>query len=141
LWNPCFLFSAVYLTNDRIRELENQIKASIIAVFGKFSLKGWIRVGTVSAFSQGLRTLQLVRTGDQPALQLSRCVVNGLLSSISQMEADKVGKICIIDDPQVNGAVFDVPEDVAEELLKLQANSEIVIHVLKMGISRDVPYM
>jgi hypothetical protein len=37
--------------------------------------------------------------------------------------------------------VFDVPEDVAEELLKLQANSEIVIHVLKMGISRDVPYM
>jgi hypothetical protein len=28
--------------------------------------------------------------------------------------------------------VFDVPEDVAEELLKLQANSEIVIHVLKM---------
>jgi hypothetical protein len=33
---------------------------------------------------------------------------------------------------QVNGAVFDVPEDVAEELLKLPANSEIVIHVVKM---------
>jgi hypothetical protein len=161
------------LTNDRIRELENQIKASVIAFFGKFSLKGWIRVGIVGAFSQGLRIVQLVRTGDQPVQQLSRCVVNGLLSSISQMAVDKVGKICTIDDPQVNslllrlvlkqslwnvlnglaegwlslvvtnlhtgwreiqvnGAVFDVPEDVAEELLKLPANSEIVIHVLKM---------
>jgi hypothetical protein len=32
-----------------------------------------------------------------------------------------------------NGALFDVPEDVAEELLKLPENSEIVIHVLKNG--------
>jgi hypothetical protein len=161
------------LTNDRIRELENQIKASVMAFFGKFSLKGWIRVGIVGAFSQGLRTLQLVRTGDQPVQQLSGRVVNGLLSSISQMEVDKVGKICTIDDPQVklspsqvsfeaivmecsqwpgrrlafsgwhqfaywverntgDQAVFDMPEDVAEELLKLPANSEIVIHVLKM---------
>lgn len=92
MWNPCFLFSAVYLTNDRIRELENQINASVIAFSGKFSLKGWKRVGIVGAFSQGLRTLQLVRTGDQSVQQLSRCVVNGLSSSISQMAVDKLAR-------------------------------------------------
>ncbi|CAK9278860.1 unnamed protein product, partial [Sphagnum jensenii] len=68
-------------------------------------------------------------TGKTLAFKTSTsCHQNG----ISQMAVDKVGKICTIDDPQVNWAVFDVPEDVAEELLKLPANSEIVIHVLKM---------
>ncbi len=66
-----FFFLLSILTNDRRRELENQIDASVIAFFGKFSLKGLIRVGIVGAFSQGLRTLQLVRTGDQPVQQLS----------------------------------------------------------------------
>lgn len=45
--------------------------------------------------------MQLTRTGGHSAQPLSARVVNGLLSSISRRAADKVGKICIIDDPKV----------------------------------------
>ncbi|CAK9262339.1 unnamed protein product [Sphagnum jensenii] len=65
----------------------------------------------------GKTTLRVVRTGSRSGQPISARVVSGMLSSIYPPAADNVGKICIIDDPNVDGAVFDLPEDVAKELL------------------------
>ncbi|CAM6007903.1 unnamed protein product [Sphagnum balticum] len=64
---------------------------------------------------EGLTTLRLVRmSSSQP---LGPRVVMGVLSDIWQAAADNVGKIRVIADPKVAGAVFDLPEDIAKELL------------------------
>ncbi|XP_024358665.1 DEAD-box ATP-dependent RNA helicase 3, chloroplastic [Physcomitrium patens] len=65
----------------------------------------------------GMTTLRLMRSGGRPALNARG--VSGVLSGLSRSAADSVGKICIIDDRRVNGAVFDLPDDVAKEVLAL----------------------
>jgi len=51
---------------------------------------------------QGKTTLRVVRTGSRSGQPISARVVSGMLSSIYPPAADNVGKICIIDDPNVS---------------------------------------
>ncbi|KAF7805003.1 DEAD-box ATP-dependent RNA helicase 3, chloroplastic [Senna tora] len=66
---------------------------------------------------QGWVTLQLTRDHDDSRRFLSARSVTGFLSDVYSPAADEVGKIHIIADEKVQGAVFDVPEEIAKELL------------------------
>ncbi|XP_076903083.1 DEAD-box ATP-dependent RNA helicase 3, chloroplastic-like [Bidens hawaiensis] len=66
---------------------------------------------------QGWTTLQLTR---DPALSrgfMSARTVTGFLADVYVTAADELGKIHIIADERVQGAVFDLPEEIAKELL------------------------
>ncbi|KVH93544.1 DNA/RNA helicase, DEAD/DEAH box type, N-terminal [Cynara cardunculus var. scolymus] len=66
---------------------------------------------------QGWSTLQLTR---DPALSrgfMSARTVTGFLADVYATAADELGKIHIIADERVQGAVFDLPEEIAKELL------------------------
>ncbi|CAL0320903.1 unnamed protein product [Lupinus luteus] len=66
---------------------------------------------------QGWVTLQLTRDGDNSRRFLSARSVTGFLSDVYSPAADEVGKIHLIADEKVQGAVFDLPEEIAKELL------------------------
>ncbi|KAE9618881.1 hypothetical protein Lal_00047448 [Lupinus albus] len=66
---------------------------------------------------QGWITLQLTRDGDNSRRFLSARSVTGFLSDVYSPAADEVGKIHLIADEKVQGAVFDLPEEIAKELL------------------------
>jgi ATP-dependent RNA helicase DDX21 len=68
------------------------------------------------SYESGMTTVRLTRTDGQP---LSARAVTAILSSISRNAADRVGKICMIDDHKVNGALFDLPEELAKEILSM----------------------
>ncbi|KAJ0700293.1 putative RNA helicase transcription factor interactor and regulator CCHC(Zn) family [Helianthus annuus] len=66
---------------------------------------------------QGWTTLQLTR---DPALSrgfMSARTVTGFLADVYTTAADELGKIHIIADETVQGAVFDLPEEIAKNLL------------------------
>ncbi|XP_059652179.1 DEAD-box ATP-dependent RNA helicase 3, chloroplastic [Cornus florida] len=69
---------------------------------------------------QGWVTLQLTRDPGYIRGFLSARSVTGFLSDIYSAAADEVGKIHIIADERVQGAVFDLPEEIAKELLNRQ---------------------
>ena len=66
-------------------------------------------------YEPGMTTVRLVQTVSSKAM--TPRVVSGILSRISRSASDRVGKICIIDDQRVTGAVFDLPDEVAKEIL------------------------
>eukprot|EP01018_Ginkgo_biloba_P021900 Gb_04849 [translate_table: standard] len=72
---------------------------------------------------EGWITLQItrdsIRGGGRPLI--STRAVTGTISEIFPKAADQMGRICLIDGDRVEGAVFDLPEDVAKELLSKQA--------------------
>ncbi|KAG0625387.1 hypothetical protein M758_2G051100 [Ceratodon purpureus] len=78
---------------------------------------------------EGLTTLRLVRP--KTSRPMTPRVVMGVLSDIWQTAADKVGKIKIVDDPKTDGAVFDLPEDVAKALLEKPTPQGEVIDICK----------
>ncbi|XP_061366185.1 DEAD-box ATP-dependent RNA helicase 3, chloroplastic-like isoform X1 [Gastrolobium bilobum] len=65
---------------------------------------------------QGWVTLQLTRDDNSKRFFSARSVT-GFLSDVYSAAADEVGKIHLIADERVQGAVFDLPEDIAKELL------------------------
>ncbi|KAF8099361.1 hypothetical protein N665_0245s0039 [Sinapis alba] len=67
---------------------------------------------------QGWVTLQLIRDPTNSRGFLSARSVTGFLSDVYRPAADEVGKIFMISDDTVQGAVFDLPEDIAKELLE-----------------------
>ncbi|KAG2719662.1 hypothetical protein I3760_02G000400 [Carya illinoinensis] len=69
---------------------------------------------------QGWVTLQLTQHPPYSSRYLSTRYVTGLLSDIYPAAADEVGKIHLIADERVQGAVFDLPEEIANELLNRQ---------------------
>ncbi|XWS58031.1 hypothetical protein CRYUN_Cryun08bG0000200 [Craigia yunnanensis] len=69
---------------------------------------------------QGLITLQLTRDSSYSRGFLSARSVTGFLSGVYPVAADEVGKIYLIADERVQGAVFDLPEEIAKELLNKQ---------------------
>ncbi|KAL4202295.1 hypothetical protein AMTRI_Chr02g262990 [Amborella trichopoda] len=69
---------------------------------------------------QGWVTLQLTREQGFSRGFLSARSVTGFLSDIYPAAADEVGKIHLIADERVQGAVFDLPEEIAKELLTKQ---------------------
>ncbi|KAL6278385.1 hypothetical protein ACE6H2_021986 [Prunus campanulata] len=69
---------------------------------------------------QGWTTLQIIRDPAFARGFLSARSVTGFLSDVYSAAADEVGKIHIIADERVQGAVFDLPEEIAKELLNRQ---------------------
>ncbi|XP_051146553.1 DEAD-box ATP-dependent RNA helicase 3, chloroplastic [Andrographis paniculata] len=66
---------------------------------------------------QGLVTLQLTRESGYSRGYLSARSVTGFLSDVYAPAADEMGKLHLIADEKVQGAVFDLPEEIAKELL------------------------
>ncbi|XP_073118628.1 DEAD-box ATP-dependent RNA helicase 3A, chloroplastic [Henckelia pumila] len=66
---------------------------------------------------QGLVTLQLTRETGYSRGYLSARSLTGFLSDVYSSAADEIGKIHLIADEKVQGAVFDLPEEIAKELL------------------------
>ncbi|KAI3445510.1 hypothetical protein Pfo_002175 [Paulownia fortunei] len=66
---------------------------------------------------QGLVTLQLTRETGYSRGYLSARSVTGFLSDVYSAAAAEIGKIHLIADEKVQGAVFDLPEEIAKELL------------------------
>ncbi|XP_039048679.1 DEAD-box ATP-dependent RNA helicase 3, chloroplastic-like [Hibiscus syriacus] len=66
---------------------------------------------------QGFVTLQLIRDETYSRRFLTARSVTGFLSDVYSAAADEVGKIHLIADERVQGAVFDLPEEIAKELL------------------------
>ncbi|XXG78832.1 hypothetical protein AAC387_Pa09g0010 [Persea americana] len=69
---------------------------------------------------QGWVTLQLTREPGYSRGFFSARSVMGFLSDVYPRAADEIGKIHLIADEAVQGAVFDLPEDIAKELLNQQ---------------------
>ncbi|KAL0692331.1 hypothetical protein Bca4012_059511 [Brassica carinata] len=67
---------------------------------------------------QGWVTLQLIRDSTNSRGFLSARSVTGFLSDVYGPAADEVGKIFLIADDRVRGAVFDLPEDIAKDLIE-----------------------
>ncbi|XP_050379337.1 DEAD-box ATP-dependent RNA helicase 3, chloroplastic isoform X2 [Argentina anserina] len=68
----------------------------------------------------GWTTLQIIRDPEFARGYLSARSVTGFLSDVYSAAADELGKIYLIADERVQGAVFDLPEEIAKELLKRQ---------------------
>ncbi|KAK9670064.1 hypothetical protein RND81_13G174500 [Saponaria officinalis] len=66
---------------------------------------------------QGWVTLQLTRDSSVSRGYLSARSVLGFLSDVYRTAADEVGKIQLIADTRIEGAVFDLPEEIAKDLL------------------------
>ncbi|XP_073269398.1 DEAD-box ATP-dependent RNA helicase 3, chloroplastic [Primulina huaijiensis] len=66
---------------------------------------------------QGLVTLQLTRETGYSRGYMSARSLTGFLSDVYSSAADEIGKIHLIADERVQGAVFDLPEEIAKELL------------------------
>ncbi|KAL8208835.1 hypothetical protein R6Q57_008247 [Mikania cordata] len=67
---------------------------------------------------QGWTTLQMTRDSDSSISgYISARTVTGFLSSVYATAAGVLGKIHVIADKKVQGAVFDLPEDIAKNLL------------------------
>ncbi|CAH8355366.1 unnamed protein product [Eruca vesicaria subsp. sativa] len=81
------------------------IDLGMISIEGFQSIKGWV-------------TLQLIRDPTNSRGFLSARSVTGFLSDVYGPAADEVGKIFLIADEKMQGAVFDLPEDIAKELLE-----------------------
>lgn len=69
---------------------------------------------------QGWVTLQLTREPGFSRGFFSARSVMGFLSDVYPTAADEIGKIHLIADERVQGAVFDLPEEIAKSLLSMQ---------------------
>ncbi|XP_030529572.2 DEAD-box ATP-dependent RNA helicase 3, chloroplastic [Rhodamnia argentea] len=69
---------------------------------------------------QGWVTLQLTRDPSYSRGFLSARSVTGFLSDVYSPAADELGKIYLVADERVQAAVFDLPEEIAKELLSKQ---------------------
>ncbi|TKY52376.1 DEAD-box ATP-dependent RNA helicase 3 [Spatholobus suberectus] len=87
---------------------------------------------------QGWITLQLTRDSDTSRRFFSARSVTGFLSDVYSPAADEVGKIHLIADEKVQGAVFDVPEDIAKELLNKELPSgNTISKITKLPLLQD----
>lgn len=66
---------------------------------------------------QGSITLQFTRDPAFARGFLSARSVTGFLSDVYTSAADELGKVHLVADDRVQGAVFDLPEEIAKELL------------------------
>ncbi|XP_077218105.1 DEAD box RNA helicase (RH3) [Tasmannia lanceolata] len=101
-----------------IEEQGNDALAAALAHLSGFSRPPSSR--SLISHEQGCVTLQLTREPGYSRGFLSARSVTGFLSDVYPTAADEVGKIHLIADERVQGAVFDLPEEVAKELLNKQ---------------------
>eukprot|EP00249_Psilotum_nudum_P023058 c28735_g1_i1 orf=588-3083(-) len=82
-------------------------------------------------YEEGWITLQVTRSGrGRSGRILSARTVMGVLSDIYPLAASKVGKIVMLDEDDMEGAVFDLPEDVAKGLLTKETQPGDFIKVI-----------
>ncbi|CAI0552070.1 unnamed protein product [Linum tenue] len=87
---------------------------------------------------KGSVTLQLTRDPNYARGFLSPRSVTGFLSDVYPTAADEVGKIYVIADEKVQGAVFDLPEEIAKELLKMQLPpGNVISKITKLPALQD----
>ncbi|XAR56199.1 RNA helicase [Bertholletia excelsa] len=98
-----------------IEEQGTSALAAAIAQLSGFSQPPSSR--SLITHEQGWVTLQLTRDSGYARGFISARSVTGFLSDVYSAAADEVGKIHLIADEKVQGAVFDLPEDIAKELL------------------------
>ncbi|KAL7119788.1 hypothetical protein ACP275_02G083500 [Erythranthe tilingii] len=110
--------SVQYFTPTAQRLMEERgvdALAAAIATLSGFSQPPSSR--SLITHEQGLVTLQLTRDSVYSRGALTARSVTGLLSDVYSAAAGEVGRIHIIADEKVQGAVFDLPEEIAKELL------------------------
>ncbi|XP_051177331.1 DEAD-box ATP-dependent RNA helicase 3, chloroplastic isoform X2 [Lolium perenne] len=104
---------------ERLREeLGPNALASALAHLSGFSQPPSSR--SLISHEQGSVTLQLIRDPEYARGFFSPRSVTGFLSDVSPAAADEVGKIYLIADERVQGAVFDLPEEIAKDLLSME---------------------
>ncbi|CAH1426326.1 unnamed protein product [Lactuca virosa] len=87
---------------------------------------------------QGWTTLQLTRDPTLSRGFMSARTVTGFLADVYSTAADELGKIHIIADERVQGAVFDLPEEIAKELLtKDVPPGNTIIKITKLPVLQD----
>lgn len=96
-------------------ERGTQALAAALAQLSGFSQPPSSR--SLLSHEQGWITLQLTRSPGISRGFMSARSVMGFLSDVYPTAADEVGKIQLIADEKVQGAVFDLPEEIAKELL------------------------
>ncbi|KAL5219500.1 hypothetical protein ABZP36_020184 [Zizania latifolia] len=109
-----FLPAAERLTE----ELGPNALASALAHLSGFSQPPSSR--SLISHEQGCVTLQLTRDPGYARGFFSPRSVTGFLSDVSSAAADEVGKIYLIADEKVQGAVFDLPEEIAKDLISME---------------------
>lgn len=110
--------SIAFFTPTAQRLLEEQGPGALAAALAQLS--GFARPPSsrsLLSHEQGWVTLQLTRSPDYSRGFLSARSVMGFLSDVYPTAADEVGKIQLLADERVQGAVFDLPEEIAKELL------------------------
>uniref|UniRef100_K4A670 RNA helicase n=2 Tax=Setaria italica TaxID=4555 RepID=K4A670_SETIT len=109
-----FLGAAERLTE----ELGSHALASALAHLSGFSQPPSSR--SLISHEQGWVTLQLTRDPGFGRGFFSPRSVTGFLSDVCSAAADEVGKIYLTADENVQGAVFDLPEEIAKDLLAME---------------------
>ncbi|EEC76452.1 hypothetical protein OsI_14162 [Oryza sativa Indica Group] len=99
-------------------ELGPNALASALAHLSGFSQPPSSR--SLISHEQGWVTLQLTRDPGYGRGFFSPRSVTGFLSDVSSAAADEVGKIFLTADEKVQGAVFDLPEEIARDLLSME---------------------
>uniref|UniRef100_A0A0D9W0Y0 RNA helicase n=1 Tax=Leersia perrieri TaxID=77586 RepID=A0A0D9W0Y0_9ORYZ len=99
-------------------ELGPNALASALAHLSGFSQPPSSR--SLISHEQGWVTLQLIREPGYGRGFFSPRSVTGFLSDVSSAAADEVGKIYLTADEKVQGAVFDLPEEIAKDLLSME---------------------
>ncbi|XP_041993902.1 DEAD-box ATP-dependent RNA helicase 3, chloroplastic-like [Salvia splendens] len=110
--------SIQYFTPTAQKLMEEQgveALAAAIATLSGFSQPPSSR--SLITHEQGLVTLQLIRDSSLSRGYLNARSVTGFLSDVYTAAADEIGKVHLIADEKVVGAVFDLPEEIARELL------------------------
>ncbi|RZC22008.1 DEAD-box ATP-dependent RNA helicase 3, chloroplastic-like [Glycine soja] len=109
--------SVQFFTPTAQRLIEEQGTSALAAALAQLS--GFSRPPSSRSLithEQGWITLQLTRDSDSRRYFSARSIT-GFLSDVYPAAADEVGKIHLIADEKVQGAVFDLPEEIAKELL------------------------
>lgn len=78
---------------------------------------------------QGLMTLKITCPGGLP--MTSPAAVSRSLSQIYTVAANSLGRVCMLHESEGEGAVFDLPEKIAKELLSLKIGSGEIIEAIK----------
>nr|ALC74590.1 DEAD-box ATP-dependent RNA helicase 3-like protein [Morus alba] len=116
--------SVEFFTPTAQKLIEEQGTSALAAALAQLS--GFARPPSSRSLinhEQGLVTLQLIR---DPAFSrgfLSARSVTGFLSDVYSAAADELGKVYLVADERVQSAVFDLPEEIAKELLNRELPS------------------
>ncbi|KAJ4955306.1 hypothetical protein NE237_012089 [Protea cynaroides] len=119
-----------------IEERGTAALAAALAYLSGFSQPPSCR--SLITYDQGWVTLQFIRDLGYSRGFLSARTVTGFLSDVYPAAADEVGKIYLIADERVQGAVFDLPEEIAKELLNMQTPpGNTVSKITKLPVLQD----